>query len=259
MNKTLRAGMAVVAVAQALVALALIFQVSAITGLWPLVSTTPLSFTFIGSIFAAAAASTLWCLVVREDGALSGIALDYVAILLPVTILMIQVADGRAPYIVFAVACAVGVLFGLGLWMQTFRLPIKGEPATPRIVYWSFIVFVVALILVGGALILGTPAVLPWNVTQETGVVFGWMFIGAAAYFAYAVARPSWHNAGGQLAGFLVYDIVLIEPFLRRLSTSGSSLNLVIYLAVVLYSGVLAAYFLFINPATRMIAPRTKS
>lgn len=204
-------------------------------------------------------ASTLWCLFVREDGAMSGIALDYIAILLPVTILMIQVAEGRASYIVYAVVCAAGVLFGLMLWLQTFRLPIRRTPPTPRLVYWSFVVFVIALIIAGGALILKSPNVIPWNVTPETGAVFGWMFIGAAAYFAYAVARPSWHNSGGQLAGFLIYDIILIVPFLQRLSTNGPAVNLVIYLAVVIYSGVLAACFLFISPSTRLIAPRPVS
>ena len=114
-------------------------------------------------------------------------------------------------------------------------------------------------VIAGGALILKSPNVLPWNVTPETGAVFGWMFIGAAAYFAYAVVRPSWHNAGGQLAGFLIYDVVLIVPFLQRLSTNGPTVNLVIYLAVVIYSGVLAAYFLFVNSTTRLIAPRPVS
>ena len=259
MNKNLRTGLVIVSGIQVVFALAFIFQVPAVAGLWPLVSTTQLSFTLIGSIFAAAAASTLWCIFVREHGALSGIALDYIAILLPVTILMLQVAEGRASYIVYGIVCAGGALFGLMLWLQTFRVPIKSAPPTPRIVYGSFVVFVIALAIAGGALILKSPNVLPWNVTPETGAVFGWMFIGAAAYFAYAVVRPSWHNAGGQLAGFLIYDVVLIVPFLQRLSTNGPTVNLVIYLAVVIYSGVLAAYFLFVNSTTRLIAPRPVS
>jgi len=257
--KNLRVALFVISGAQAVIALAFILQVQAVTGLWPLVSTTPLSFTFIGSIFAAAAASTLWCLFVREDGALSGIALDYIAILLPVTILMIQVAEGRASYIVYGIVCAGGALFGLILWFQTVRVPIRRAPPTPQLVYWSFVVFVIALMIAGVALILKSPNILPWNVTPETGAVFGWMFIGAAAYFNYAVVRPGWHSAGGQLAGFLIYDVILIVPFLQRLSTNGPTVNLVIYLAVVIYSGVLATYFLFVNPVTRLIAPRPVS
>src|SRR5690606_6604615 len=99
-----------------------------------------------------------------------------------------------------------------------------------------------------------TPNILPWMVSPEGGAVFGWMFLGAAVYFAYGLARPGWYNAGSQLAGFLAYDLVLIAPFLRRLPfiTPELQLSLTIYLIVILYSGILAVYYLFINPATRL-------
>ena len=42
------------------------------------------------------------------------------------------------------------------------------------------------------------------------------MFLGSATYFAYGIVRPRWTNAGGQLAGFLAYDLVLIVPFMTR-------------------------------------------
>ena len=81
-----------------------------------------------------------------------------------------------------------------------------------------------------------------------------WMFLGAAMYFAYALLRPSWVNAAGQLAGFLAYDVVLIVPFLVRLPNSqpDQRLGLGIYTAVVIYSGLLAVYFLFIHRSTRV-------
>jgi hypothetical protein len=80
------------------------------------------------------------------------------------------------------------------------------------------------------------------------------MFLGAAAYFAYGVFRPGWYNAGGQLAGFLAYDVVLIIPFLQRLPTVEPELrvNLIIYIIVVSYSGLLAIYYLFLYPGTRL-------
>jgi hypothetical protein len=95
--------------------------------------------------------------------------------------------------------------------------------------------------------------VLPWPVTPALSTLIGFMFLGAAAYFAYGVAVPRWENAGGQLAGFLAYDIVLIVPFLVRLPTVDASVlpNLIVYTAVVTYSGLLAIYFLVLHPATR--------
>lgn len=77
-----------------------------------------------------------------------------------------------------------------------------------------------------------------------------------------------WENAGGRLAGFLAYDLVLLIPFVVRIlsgspSYYGSSSeplrpNL-LYTAVVLLSGVLAAYYLFIHGPTRMPSRRPGS
>lgn len=62
-----------------------------------------------------------------------------------------------------------------------------------------------------------------------------------------------WDNAGGQLLGFLGYDLVLIGPFLRRFATlpPGHTLSLVTYVIVLLYSGALAVYFLVLARPTR--------
>lgn len=80
------------------------------------------------------------------------------------------------------------------------------------------------------------------------------MFLGAAVYFVYGLVDRRWENAGGQLAGFLAYDVVLVVPFLLRLPTIEAELlpNLVIYLVVVIASGILAAWYLLLNPVTRV-------
>jgi hypothetical protein len=241
---------------QIIAAAAILLRVPFVLELWQFPNTTPLSFMFIASIFAVAAASTLWCLFAKEDGALAGIGLDYLVILTPLALFSFQVGSstGSNGLIVYGVSCVLGALFGLYLLQQTRNIPITPTPPMPALVRISFIVFVIALIIAGGALVLKTPNILPWSVTPELSVVCGWMFIGAAAYFAYAVLRPSWHNAAGQLAGFLAYDVVLILPFLQRLPTIAPELrlSLYIYTAVVTYSGLLAIYYLFINRGTRI-------
>jgi hypothetical protein len=119
-------------------------------------------------------------------------------------------------------------------------------------------VFLVVLIVVGIQMVLKVPGVLPWNVTEESLVIYGWIFIGAGAYFAYSLLRPSWYNSAGQLLGFLGYDLVLIVPFLLRLPTVEPQyrLGLIFYTIVVIYSGGLAIYYLFLNPATRLWGTR---
>lgn len=253
MHTIIRRGLLAVSVIQVAFALAFAFGVAAVTDLWPLPDTTPTSMLFIGSIVAAAAASTLWCVATAEEGAVAGIALDYVLIFAPTAILVLSLAEGRRPFIVFGVGCAFGTAFGLWLLRRSVRIPIRDTRPMPGPVRVSFVIFILALLAVGGSLILRTPDVLPWLVTLDTGVVFGWMFIGAAAYFVYALLRPSWHNSAGQLAGFLAYDAVLLVPFLLRLPTIEPQLrpSLIIYLVVLTYSGLLAIYYLFVNARTR--------
>lgn len=262
MNRYLRYLLWVIAVVQAFFGLAFTFQLPIALQLWPFPNTTPLTYIFIGSIFLAAAASTAWCLITREDGALAGVGLDYVFIFVPISIFSFQVGSstGNDALIVFSVTAAIGVAFGLYLLIRSSRIPIRDTRPMPKLVKRSFIVFVVALVIAGGALVLKTPNILPWNVTPELSVVCGWIFLGAAAYFTYALLRPSWGNTGGQLAGFLAYDLVLILPFLQRLPTTPPEfqLSLYIYITVVVYSGLLAFYYLFINPATRLWGTRAE-
>jgi hypothetical protein len=76
-------------------------------------------------------------------------------------------------------------------------------------------------------------------------------------YFAYGLYKRYWSNAGGQLAGFLVYDLFLIVPFFQRFGTISDTLrvSLTIYTAVVTLSALLALYYLFIHGPTRILRP----
>jgi hypothetical protein len=146
-----------------------------------------------------------------------------------------------------------GALFGLWLLRWSIRIPIDTTLPMPRLVRWSFVVFIIALLIVSVQMILQVPNVIPWVITPELSVVIGWMFLGAAAYFVYSLLRPSWNNSAGQLAGFLAYDVVLIVPFLQRLPTVVPQFHagLIVYTAVVIYSGLLGFYYLFLNKPTR--------
>ena len=255
MNRYFRYLMFIACGVQLFFAVAFIFQWPIARAVWPLSYTNQTTFIFIGSIFAAAAASTVWCLLAKEDGALAGVALDYLTIFTPISIYMIQLASRTTnPRIApFAAVCVAGALFGLGLLLWSIRIPIRDPRPMPRLLRVSFAIFVIALIIAGGQLVLKFPSVLPWQVTVDGQIIYGWMFLGAAAYFAYALLRPSWHNSAGQLAGFLAYDVVLIVPFILMLPTVNPrwQLNLIVYTLVVALSGLLAIYYLFINPATR--------
>ena len=107
-------------------------------------------------------------------------------------------------------------------------------------------------------LIARVPEIMPWALTPDLSVITGIMFLGSASYFAYGLARPRWTNAGGQLAGFLAYDLVLIVPLLTRSGSaySGWGINRWAYTAVIVGSGILAAWYLLLAPRTRMFRAR---
>ena len=123
----------------------------------------------------------------------------------------------------------------------------------PLLVRVSFGVFIASLIFAGGALVFRIP-VFPWALNPDSSVIFGCIFIGDAFYFLYGLLNPRWHNAAGQLLSFLAYDLVLIVPFLLLFETVKPEFmfSLIVYVAVLVYSGGLAVYFLFVNSQTRL-------
>lgn len=255
MSKTMRILLYVICATQLFFALAFFFRWPLAVNLWPFAGTTPLTFALIASFFAAAAASTLWPIVTGNEGALAGVALDYLFIFTPMAIFILGMgaSGGDGGQIVYGLLCAGGALFGLWLFLWARRLPLDTTVPMPAPVRGSFVVFVLALIFVSVRLWLQIPTI-PWPLTPELSVVVGCMFFGAAVYFIYGLLRPSWANAGGQLAGFLAYDLVLLVPFLRALPNVAAEFRtgLIVYLIVVVYSALLAIYYLFINKGTRL-------
>jgi len=253
MNKWIRPFLIFVGVGQIFFAVAFFFQWSFATDLWPFPGTTPLTFIFVASIFAAAALPTLWVAINQRFDLLAGIGLDYLTILTPMTVILFRrSASGEAGMALYAIVCLLGALFGLALFLWNVRIPMKKTFPMPGFVKGAFVFFIIALLIVSTRLLLQIPTI-PWALTPDLSLLVGWMFIGAAFYFVYGLLRPDWMNAAGQLLGFLAYDIVLIVPFIKRLSNTPAEqlTGMIVYTLVVFLSGLLAVYYLFLNPKTR--------
>ena len=259
MPTLLRRTMLVAAAVQALTAALLIWHPPWMTDVWPFEGTTDLTFIFVASIAAAAAASLAWSCLWGETGSLAGIGLDGVTILWPLVawLLLLDPEFGGGVTMFLGLLVATALFF---TWMLGYSLgaPIHDPRPTPRPVLVAFGVFVATLLVVAALLLAGTPDVLPWRLTRELSVVAGLLFLGAASYFGYGLLRPSWANAGGQLAGFLAYDLVLIVPFVTRLPGIRSEWlpSMLLYLAILVGSGLLASWYLFVVPETRIRRPR---
>jgi hypothetical protein len=215
-----------------------------------------LSYYFLSSIFAAIALPVVWIGLTREVAATVGGAINLTVMYTALSIYMLQsyTATDHTRLLIAGLVCAASAAVSVGLFFWARRFSFRDQRPMPGPVRWSFGLFVVTLILVGGALILKRPNVFPWPLEAEVSVVYGWIFLSAAAYFIYALWVPLWHNACGPLLGFLAYDLVLIVPFLDYFDTVDSVQRprLIVYTLVVSFSGLLAIFYLFLNPATRI-------
>jgi len=214
------------------------------------------SFLFVGSILAAISAAALWVGWTGEFGALPAGALNIFVIAITTSIYFFKlVSQGRSDLTLYGLLSALSAVVSLIAIFWSLRIPLKDSRPMPKLVRTSFWIFIASLFLAGGALILQVP-IFPWALNPDTSVIFGCIFLGDAFYFLYGMFRPQWHNALGQLLSFLAYDLVLIIPFIGLLNTVKPEryVNLVVYLAVLLYSAGLAIYYLFINTQTRLKA-----
>lgn len=246
-SSTLIGGLVILALA-----IGFIFQVPLALSLWPWAD-GPLSHLFVGSILAAVSAAALWIGGTGELGALPAGALNILVIAATTSVYFFRLASqGRPNLLPFGIAALLMALVSGGAFLWSRRLPLGDPRPTPMPVRISFGIFIASLLLAGGALIFRAQ-IFPWALNPDTSVIFGCIFLGDAFYFLYGLLRPRWHNAMGQLLSFLAYDLVLIVPFLKLFQTIQPEqlLNLGVYVGVLLYSGALAVYYLFIHPKTR--------
>jgi hypothetical protein len=230
-----------------------VFRLPWALGLWPW-EDGRYSYLFVGAIFAAAGAAALWIGLTGELGILPAGSLNLFVIALTSTIYFFNLfSQGRSELLPFAMASIVEMISTGALFLWSRRLPLTDPRPTPGLVRISFGIFVVSLLFAGTALILKLP-IFPWDLNPESSVIFGCIFLGDAFYFIYALLRPRWGNAFGQLLSFLAYDLVLIVPFVQLLGSvkPGHMVNLIVYIAVLVYSAGLAIYYLFIHPRTRI-------
>jgi hypothetical protein len=235
-------------------AIGFVFQSPIATALWPWPDGR-YSYLFIGSILAAACVAMLWIGWTGLFGALPAGALNIFVIAFSAGIYFLGLAfqQGRSTLIFYGIASLLTAVASGGAFLWSRRFSLNDPRPTPLLVRISFGIFIASLLFAGGALLFRAP-IFPWDLNPDSSIIFGCIFIGDAFYFLYGLIRPRWQNAFGQLLSFLAYDLVLIGPFLALSKTvdSDHSLGLIVYIVVLLYSGALAVYYLFIDAKTRV-------
>lgn len=219
------------------------------TDLWPWAD-TPLSYTFIGSVCGALAVGALWSglsgQVKAVAGSLRGLVVIYGCV---GAYLLARAVSGERAVLVHAVIALLTAAAALFLLVFLRRLP-PAEGAMRRlepVVRVSTAVFALALMLAGAALIARLPGIFPWPLSAPSSTVFGLIFLGLSLVYADVAWSGIRSAAIVAMSGFLVYDIILLPPFLAHFSRVPPELrtSLTIYVAVLIYSAVLAVWFLF--------------
>lgn len=217
-----------------------------------------LSYLFLASICAGIALPVLWIGLAEEYAAVRAGALDfammYAGLLATLLITYPAVQEWIAPPLAIGL-CTLSLILNLGLYLWSRKIPFKYDQPIPTLLRFSFGLFFLVLVMVGISLILRLPHIFPWPLKPQTSIVFGWIYLGAAVYFLYGLIYPVWGNVKGQLAGFLAYDLILIGPFIQHLINTVKpehQLSLLAYLSVLIYSALLAIYYLFINSESKL-------
>ena len=254
--RTLQAILVLSAVGPLCLAVAFGAQAAWAADLWPF-ATSHLTNLFIASILAAVAVPTLWVAAARESGALRSSALFPALMLAAMAVYLVaeQLGDDSG-LLEEAIVLALGAGYAIVLMRFGFRVPLRDTRPVPALVRASFAVFAAVLILAGLLLVAGVDNVLPWPVDDDTAVMVGFVFLGASSSYVFGALRPLWGYVTPPLLGFLAYDVILIWPLVDHFSDvlSEQRASLVVYVVVVAYSGLLAAWYLLIRPQTRLFA-----
>jgi len=217
-----------------------------------------LSYAFVAAMQAAIAAAVLWIAVTGELGVIAAGALNLMVMMsgLALYLAPYALATEQWLFLNYAVVCAFFAFANFLLFLWARRIPLRDSRPMPNLIRISYVIFILALTSVGVALVLQLPNIMPWPVEGPTSVVLGWMFLGDAFYFLYALFQSRWYGACAQLWSFLAYDLVLIGPFLLRFPSVELQFrnSLIVYTLILLYSGVLAIYYLGVNRTTRPLA-----
>lgn len=249
-----RIGMCALALVNLALALGLFLHAPWATAMWPWTE-QPLDYTLLAGFLAAGFGAVLWIALTAEWGALVGALLDVGLFNLGAAAWLwsLWFAERDSAVLVRAIAFTVGAGAELAMLRVALRHPVRDTRPADRLLVVSFWVFALVLLASGAALLAHLP-VWPWPLAPRSSTLIGLLFLGSAVYFLHGLYKPTWHGMKGQLVAFLLYDLVLVQPYANLGSSNVYDLNyasLAVYLAVIAYSGCLAAYYLFMNPRTK--------
>jgi len=224
------------------------------TSLWPW-PLRPLDSILISSFLAGASVVMVWIGASAEWGAAVGATMNVGLMDAGAAVYLFLVSreastsglTGRAAaFAVFAIINAAVLAWSSGHPIRDAR-PMKAPLRA------CFALFSAVLLFAAIELLLRAPTIFPWPLRPQNSTMYGLLFLGSFVYFLYGFLHPSWHNARGQLLAFLAYDLVLIPPYAKHFERVAPAhlTSLRVYMAVMVFSSLVAIYYLFVDALTR--------
>ncbi len=212
----------------------------------------PLSRMFIASILAAIACPVIGVAISGEMAATAARAINRFVTSCGLTayaLVWAYSSPQSGPQLWFAAGTAFSAIVMVGLYRWASQLEFNDRRPLPWPILVAFAFISALLVYVGGTLVLVRPEIFPWQLSPELSVIFGRIFLGALCYFLHVLVYRVWGNVKGQLLGFLAYDLVLIVPFIQHFGKAVEPvlLNHIIYTSVVVFSGLLSIYYIFVS------------
>ncbi len=255
-----RAAFALTGVGTIAVAAGLIAGARWATRLWPVAYQGRLAPLFVASVLAAVGAASLYIALSADWRAArpAGLALLVSSLAVGGGFLFLPQLSGLPFAAAMIWDSAVAAALGGVLVVNSGRYPPLDDRRMPLLPRASFVVFGSTLLVAGTALIAGMPHVFPWRLDAVTSLLYGAIFVGLGCNYLYGAILGTIADARVSLIGFLVYDLVLLPAFAGHFDSvmPAHRTSLVVYMAVLVYSALLAVYCLALDPRCRLGSAR---
>jgi hypothetical protein len=223
--------------------------------IWP-VKTSALGFSFVGAWFAGGVSPLIYSGLFRQLSPLRALAFAGLVSTGGSAYFLYSKHDivGNERYLPFSILFALGFLVIIYIFIKSNRGYLRDDNSVSTVIRWAFLLFSILLFLSGLGLVQNRPNIFPIALAPDMQDIYGWFFLGSAAYFFYGFLKPSRYNVTGQMISFLVYDLLLIPPYLKYTADvpTGLQTSLIIYLSVLFISAIFCLYYLFFDYRTRM-------
>lgn len=183
------------------------FLVVGMSFIWGLATPWFTSF-FIGSAFISFSVALLWIGIFQSYRAFVPIGIGALISFGGMGIYLLRIENYYGEYCLY-VALLFLWLFFLGLkWRQ------RKTDYLPFSVQCLFGLILTLALIEGLYLVIPISSYFVWVLTHEFSVLYGWILIGCAIIFAGALAVPTWEIGYPLLYGLLIFDLLIIGPFL---------------------------------------------